>query len=93
MHVERRGRLVENDEAERIVGHGEGARHLDHLALAERQVADDLAGADAVAGKDLVELGGDELAGRGAASRSRVSAGWRMRAFSATVRFGQSESS
>ena len=63
MRVERGGRLVEDDEAERLLGDGEGTGHLDHLALADRQVADDVAGADAVAGKDLVELGANELAG------------------------------
>ena len=34
----------------------EGARHLDHLAPADREVADDVAGLDAVAGEDRVEL-------------------------------------
>src|ERR1700674_5278084 len=48
---------------ERVIGDGEGARHLDNLPLAERQVADDLARADAVAGKDLVELAPDQVAG------------------------------
>ena len=63
MRVERGGRLVENDEVERLLGHGEGAGDLDHLAPADRKVADDVAGADAVAGKDLVELAADQLAG------------------------------
>ena len=63
VRVERGGRLVEDDEASGIVGDGEGARHLDHLALADRQVADDRRGADAVAGEDLVELGEDQVAG------------------------------
>ena len=63
MGVERGGRLVEDDEMERVVGDGEGARDLDHLAPADRQVADDIGGADAVAGKDLVELGEDQVAG------------------------------
>ena len=49
--------------SQRIVGDGEGARHLDHLAPADRQVADDVGGADAVARKDLVELGEDQVAG------------------------------
>ena len=61
--VERRGRLVEDDQVQRIVGDGEGARHLDHLAPADRQVAHDVRGCDVVARKDLVELGEDELAG------------------------------
>ena len=76
-----------------VVGHREGARHLDHLAPADRQVADDVAGADAVAGKDLVELVDDQRGRLARASRSRVSGGWLMRVFSATVRFGQSDSS
>ena len=64
--VERGGRLVEDDEPQRIVGDGEGARHLDHLALADRQIADHVGRPDAVAGKDLVELGEDEIAGAAA---------------------------
>ena len=48
---------------QRILRDGEGAGHLDHLALADREVADDVAGGDAVAGKDLVELAEDQLAG------------------------------
>ncbi len=35
---------------------GEGARHLDHLALPDRQVLHQVGGADAVTGKNLVEL-------------------------------------
>src|ERR1700736_6121333 len=46
---------------ERVIGDGEGARHLDHLPLAERQVADDLARSDAVAGEDLVELAANQV--------------------------------
>ena len=49
--------------SQRVVGDGEGARHLDHLAPADRQVADDVGGADVVAGEDLVELGEDQIAG------------------------------
>jgi hypothetical protein len=64
--VERRGRLVEDDETQRVVGDREGARHFDHLALADREVAYDVARADAVAGKDLVEPGEDEIAGAAA---------------------------
>ncbi len=54
--VERRGRLVEDDEAQRRIGDGEGAGDLDHLPARDREVADDVARGDAVAGKDLVEL-------------------------------------
>ena len=61
--VERRGRLVEDDKPQRLVGHGEGAGDLDHLALADGEVGDSSSGVDAVAGKDLVELGADQLAG------------------------------
>ena len=43
--------------------HGEGARDLHHLPPADRQALHKIAGADAMAGKDLVELGDDELAG------------------------------
>ena len=61
--IERGGRLVQDDQMQRVVGDGEGARHLDHLAPADRQVANDVGGADIVAGKDLVELGEDQIAG------------------------------
>ncbi len=54
-----------------VVGHGEGAGDLDHLAPRDGEVADDVAGRDAVAGKDLVELARDQRAGACAASRSR----------------------
>src|SRR5271165_4950862 len=58
--VERGGRLVEDDEASRRVGNGESARDLDHLPPADREVLRQIAGADAVAGKNLVELVEDE---------------------------------
>ena len=48
---------------QRLVGDREGARHLDHLAPADRQVANDVGGSDVVARKDLVELGEDQVAG------------------------------
>ncbi len=61
VRIERGGRLVEDDQSSGSCGHREGARHLDHLAPADGQVADDVGGRDAVARKDLVELGGDQL--------------------------------
>ncbi len=42
---------------------GEGARHLHHLAPADRQVLDDVGRRDVVAGEDFVQLGGNEIAG------------------------------
>ena len=80
------------DEPGRLVGHGEGARDLDHLAAADREALHEIAGRDAVAGKDLVELVEDQPAGALAPAEA-AKARWEMRAFSATVRLGQSESS
>ena len=54
--IERRGRLVQDDQPSRHVGHGEGAGDLDQLALADGEVADHVVGLDAVAREDLVEL-------------------------------------
>ncbi len=68
--VERGGRLVEDDEVERVVGHGEGARDLHHLAPPDRQVRDDCVRRDAVAGKNLVELGARSCRRRAGASAS-----------------------
>ena len=62
MRVERGGRLVEDDERHRRIGDGEGAGDLDHLAAADREIADDVARRDAVARKDLVELVEDQPA-------------------------------
>ena len=56
MRVERGGRLVENDEARGRVRDREGARDLDHLPSADRQVLNQIAWPHAVAGKNLVEL-------------------------------------
>ena len=70
--IERRGGLVENDELHRLVGHGEGAGDLDHLAPGDRQVADDFAGIDAVSGEDLVELAEDEAPGLAASPTPEV---------------------
>ena len=91
--VEAGGRLIEDDEPCRRVGDREGPGDLDHLPLGERQVADDLARRDAVAREDRVERVADEGAGLADASAGRAARGWMMRAFSATVRLGQSESS
>src|SRR6185295_15782303 len=63
VRIERRCGLVENDEVQRVVSHGEGAGNLHHLALGERQVADDLGGAYAVARKNLVKFLEDQIAG------------------------------
>ena len=48
---------------QRVVGDGEGARDLDHLALADGQVANDILRADAVAGEDPVQTGADQVSG------------------------------
>ena len=71
----------------------EGARDLHHLRAADRQVADDVAGADAVAGKDLVELSRDQLARRAAARPRPSGADARPACSRRRVRFGQSDSS
>ena len=47
----------------RVLRHREGAGDLDHLAPPDREVRDDGVRRDAVAGKDLVELGADHVAG------------------------------
>ena len=62
--VERGGRLVQNDEAHRLIGRGEGTRHFDHLAPPDRKVLNQIGGADAMTGKDLVKLVHDQGAGR-----------------------------
>ena len=62
--VERGGRLVEDDQTGRVVGNREGSGDLDHLPLGDRQVADDLAGVDAVTRKDPLELIRDEVGSR-----------------------------
>ena len=91
--VQGRGRLVEDHQPAGHVGDGEGARDLDQLALPDGEVADQIAGGDAVAREDRVEPVARSAARRAAASPGRVSAGCTTRAFSATVRFGQSDSS
>ena len=48
---------------QRLLRHGEGPGDLDHLAPRDGKVADDGAGGDAMAGKDLVELARDQRAG------------------------------
>jgi len=54
--VQRRRRLVEHDQIERILGEREGACHLHHLPSADREVAHVGGCGDVVARKDLVEL-------------------------------------
>ncbi len=54
--IKRRGRLIENDKAQRNVGHGEGAGDLRHLALADGQIGNGVIGLYAMAGKNLVEF-------------------------------------
>ena len=56
MRVKRGGRLVENDKARGRIRDREGARNLDHLLSADRQILNQIAWPHAVAGKDLVEL-------------------------------------
>jgi hypothetical protein len=48
---------------QRILSDREGSRDLDHLTLAERQVADDVTCVYAVPGKYFVELGADQPPG------------------------------
>ena len=60
MRIERRGRLVEDDQVQRLAGQRESARHLNHLPPADRQVARNVVRRDPVVRKDLVELGLDE---------------------------------
>ena len=60
--IQRRGRLVEDDELRRRIALGEGAGDLDHLALADRKIRDGTAHVDPVAGKDLVQHAGDQRA-------------------------------
>ena len=66
MRVERRGRLVEDDQLDRRVGDREGAGDLDHLAARDREVADHVAGVDAVAGKISSSLSTISVAGAAA---------------------------
>ena len=68
--VQGRGRLVQDHQPGRHVGHREGARDLDQLALPDGEVADQIAGPDAVAREDLVQPRDDQPA-RAAASRGR----------------------
>ncbi len=63
MGIERRGRLIEDDEVQRIIRHREGAGDLHHLPPPDRQIRDDIGGIDAVLGKDLVELGANQFGG------------------------------
>src|ERR1019366_2994091 len=60
--VERRRRLVENDEVGRSVRDRESARDLDHLPPPDPQVLGEIGRRDAVTGKDLVELIDNEVA-------------------------------
>ena len=60
MGVQRRSRLVQNDQGGRLVCHGEGARHLDHLAAAEGEVLHQIGRADTMAGENLVQPGRDQ---------------------------------
>ena len=90
--VERRGRLVEDDERDRRVGDREGAGDLDHLAAADRQVADHVAGAMPWPGKISSSLSRISAPERRRQPKP-LQRGWKTRAFSATVRLGQSDSS
>ena len=72
--VERGGRLVENDKTQWQRSDGEGAGNLDHLALADRQIADHVRRPDTMPGKDFVQLGLDEIAGALAPPRPFMSA-------------------
>ena len=93
MGVERGGRLVEDDEVERVVGDGEGARDLDHLAAADREVADDV-GRRRCRGRERSRRAWRRISSPARRRQPKPeSARCMMRAFSATVRFGQSESS
>ena len=61
--VKRRGRFVENHQMERSLRNREGAGHFDHLAFADREVADDGIESNAVTGKNFIEFAADQLAG------------------------------
>ena len=54
--IQRRGRLVEDDQLHLPVADREGARDLDHLPAGDGEVADDGVRVDAVPWKDRVEL-------------------------------------
>ena len=58
--VQGRGRFIEDDQRERVLGDGEGACHFHHLAPADRKVPNDGRCGDVVPGKDLVELCGNQ---------------------------------
>ena len=58
--VQRRCRLIQNDQPDRRIGHGEGAGDLDHLPAAKREIGDAGLRVDPVAGKDRVELFQDQ---------------------------------
>src|SRR3990170_1438069 len=47
--IKRGCRLIENDQAQRTVGHREGTRNLRHLALADWQIGYGVIGTDAMA--------------------------------------------
>src|SRR6202011_5579137 len=52
-----------DDEMEGILSDCKRACHFDHLAFADRQVADDGIGSNPVVREDLIELVSNELAG------------------------------
>ncbi len=60
--IQARGRLVEDDEPDGLIRDRERARDLDHLALRERQIADDVASRDPVTRKDGIKPADDQLA-------------------------------
>ena len=60
--IERGRRLIQDDELHRNIGHREGASDLDHLPACDREIADNVAGLDAVGRKNLVELADDQIA-------------------------------
>src|ERR1700737_2893154 len=63
MAVEGGSWFVKDDQMKRSLGDRKGACNFDHLAFADRQVANDGVRSDAMAWKDLVEFAADEVAG------------------------------
>ena len=90
--AQRGGRLVQDDEPHGRAADRVGARDLDHLALADRQLARRPVGVDAVAGEDVVEHRADQPARPPAPARPPQAAVHHPR-FSNTRRLAQSESS
>src|SRR5690606_37315862 len=57
-------------EVQRFIRDREGTRHLDHLALTDGQVPDNVGWIDAMAWENLIELGADQRGGALAPAKS-----------------------